>query len=246
MNTLMKIFASIVFLFLIGSGVVSVRARNAAIQTSDLAAEPVGQCKRDTSIENFIADIEKARRSVLTYKPSSGKYIVPFPEFLFFAFSAIEREKRSKDWNEYRANKNCNKLDPALDALAAAARTKMQSYRPSASIFRFKDPDAVLVMDGFTEGRPSRTVHNVGFETAQWLIRKNGLGEPLYKYKWANLYFRDSSDDHPYCHLYRAEIRRDVEDDGTVSSEMYTNIYSDELYACPIMPSQGDRSTGNK
>jgi len=76
-------------------------------------------------------------------------------------------------------------------------------------------------------------IHRIGVGSAGWLIQKDSDGLPSYRYKFANIYFRDSSDDHPYCHRVSVRVKQDYAGGGTYSTEIYRSSADDELFGCP-------------
>ena len=49
----------------------------------------------------------------------------------------------------------------------------------------------------------------------------------------ANVYFRDTSEDHKFCHLYNARVKQDYSGGGTYSTEIYRSSVQDTMIGCP-------------
>ena len=56
---------------------------------------------------------------------------------------------------------------------------------------------------------------------------------PPYRYKYAGVYYRDSNDEHPYCHVAAVRVKQDHAGGGTYSREMYRSSAEDSLIGCP-------------
>jgi hypothetical protein len=151
--------------------------------------------------------------------------------YVLYAVSPRAREKWMKDANALDFKPN---LDPALDALAASAAKKLPAYKPRAAAFQFRDPVAEKLLMGYFKNAATIKVHRIGLDTAGWQIQKDNYNLfPSYRYKTAYAYVRDSSDDHPYCHVVWATIKQDYAGGGRYSTETYRSSASEDLFGCP-------------
>ena len=151
--------------------------------------------------------------------------------YVLYAVSPRAREKWMKDSNALEFKPN---LDPVLDALAASAAKGLPAYKPNAAAFQFRDPVAEKLLLGYFKNPATVTVHRIGLNTAGWQIQKDNYNLlPSYRYKTAYVYVRDSSDDHPYCHVIGATIKQDYAGGGTYSTETYRSSANDDLFGCP-------------
>jgi len=141
------------------------------------------------------------------------------------------REKWMKDSGALEFKPN---LDPVLDALAASAAKGLPAYQPNAAAFQYRDPVAEKLLMGYFKNPATVKVHRIGLNTAGWQIQKDNYNLlPSYRYKTAYVYVRDSSDDHPYCHVIGATIKQDYAGGGTYSTETYRSSAKDDLFGCP-------------
>ncbi|MEP6924367.1 MAG: hypothetical protein ABI954_07865 [Pyrinomonadaceae bacterium] len=187
-------------------------------------------------------DIKKVQDDVEEYTPEGKLYLARRmqDDYLLMAVSKKAREKWAKDKkiNEWRVSTPGNKLDIALDALSTSAATKLSLYKPKNVLFQFRNPVAEkLVMDSLahtgTINAGSVKVFKIGTDTAGWNIQKDDSGLPSYRYKFASVYFQDTSEDHLYCHVVSVTVKQDYAGGGTYSTETYRSSANEQLFGCP-------------
>jgi len=71
------------------------------------------------------------------------------------------------------------------------------------------------MMIGALKNASTVKIHKIGLEGAVWLIDKNDFGIPTDRFKRGYIWARDTSDDHPYCHVYTIIIQQDYAGGGT-------------------------------
>jgi len=139
----------------------------------------------------------------------------------------------AEKFDEWRKANPGNPLDAALDELAVSVNKKLPSYKPAAAAFQFHNPVAEkLLLSNFKDTKTMK-IHRIGVGSAGWEIQRGSDGLPSYRYRYANIYFRDSSDDHPYCHRVSVRVKQDYAGGGTYSTETYQSSSIDELFGCP-------------
>lgn len=188
-------------------------------------------------LDYFLHEIAEAKSDVDIYDPAERQYLVKAVqrEWLLQAVSKNARAERAKadKYDEWRQANPGNQLDAALDALAISVAKKLPSYKPAATAFQFRNPVAEkLLMSEFKNTATMKILH-IGVASAGWLIQKDSDGLPSYRFKFANVYFRDSSDDHPYCHMVSVRVKQDYAGGGAYSTEVYRSSAEDELFGCP-------------
>lgn len=195
-----------------------------------------GEQSRRTSgsvyMKMYLEDIKKMQKEVDEYNPAERNYFVSTStaDYLLFAVSKREREKWLADSMEFKPT-----LDPLLDALAASAAKKLPLYKPNASWFKFRNPAAEKLILGIFKSPGTIKVHQIGLEDANWEIQKDNYGLlPSYRYKHANVYYRDSSDDHPYCRVASVRVKQDYAGGGTYSAKMYRSGANFGVIGCPM------------
>ncbi len=185
----------------------------------------------------FLHEIAEAKHDVDIYDPAERQYLVKAvqEEWLLRAVSPRARAEHatSDHYAEWRQANPGNELDAALDDLAKSAAKKLPTYKPGVAAFQFHNPVAEKLLMGNFKSTATMKIHRVGVGSAGWLIQKDSDGLPSYRYKFANIYFRDSSDDHPYCHRVSVRVKQDYAGGGTYSTEIYASSADDELFGCP-------------
>jgi hypothetical protein len=188
------------------------------------------------ALNYHIEEIKKWQKLVEKYDSAESAYLVPDSndDYLLFAVSPRARDKWFKDFGvlDIRETPN-NRLDAALDALAAAAKQKLPLYTPDPAVFKFRDAAAEKIVMGYFKTPANIKIQRTGVGTAGWQIQKDDYGLPSYRYKEVNLYVRDTSDDHPYCHLIYARVKQDYAGGGTYATEIYRSSVTESLVGCP-------------
>ena len=188
-------------------------------------------------LDYFLSEISTAKKDVDRYDPADRRYLVSDvqEEWLLRAVSPRAREEYAKQmkYSEWRQANPGNRLDAALDDLAASAAKKLPIYKAKASAFQFRDPVAEKLLMGYFKNPATVKVHRIGVGGAGWLIQKGDDGLPSYRYKDTSVYLRDNSDDHPYCRVISVRVKQDYAGGGTYSTETYRSSAQDELFGCP-------------
>jgi hypothetical protein len=206
-------------------------ARSESSATAAVQQDPPGL------LNYFLHEIAEAKNDVDIYDPAERQYLVKAvqEEWVLRAVSLRARAEHatSDHYAEWRKANPGNQLDTALDELAVSVAKKLPSYKPAASAFQFRNPVAEKLLMSEFKNTATMKIHRIGVASAGWLIQKDSDGLPSYRFKFANIYFRDSSDDHPYCHFISVRVKQDYAGGGTYSTEIYRSSAQDELFGCP-------------
>lgn len=195
-----------------------------------IVAEQSRRTSESVYMKMYLEDIRKMQQEVDEYDPSgSGDIVKPSTaNYLLFAMSKREREIWLSDSEEFKPT-----LDPLLDALAASAAKKLTLYKPAAAWFKIRDAAAEKQIMGIFKNPATINVHQIGLESAGWDIQKDNYGIlPLYRYKSTNVYYRDSSDDHPYCRVASVRVKQDYAGGGRYSTKTYRSSAQFMLVGC--------------
>ena len=191
--------------------------------------------KPDVRLSLFLNDIKKAQGEAERYAPEEYLYLVSAgdsSEALLRAVSPRAREEWAKQWLKDPASRA--EFDAEWDKLAAIARKKLPSYKPSAASFQFRYPAGERLLMSSFKNPSALKIFRIGTDTAGWDIQKdNDDVLPSYRYKTMRVYFRDPNDDHPYCRVVSARIKQDYAGGGTFNAEVYRSSVSEEIYGCP-------------
>jgi len=152
---------------------------------------------------------------------------------LLVAVSRQAREAwlRNNERLDIRQSPN-NKIDPALDALAASAAKKIPLYKPDPKNFAFRNPAEEQLMLGTLKSSATRKILKIGLSQSNWEIYKDSIGLPSYRFKRGYIWARDTADDYAYCKLYYISIVQDYAGGGryAASSAKYEET---NLFGCP-------------
>jgi hypothetical protein len=214
---------------------------------SDARTEPAARSQSTTTaavqqdppamLNYFLHEIAEAKSDVDIYDPAERQYLVKAvqEEWVLRAVSPRARAEHatSDHYAEWRQANPKNELDAALDDLATSVAKKLPTYKPGVAAFQFHNPVAEKLLMDYFKNTATMKIHHMGVGSAGWLIQKDSDGLPSYRFKFANIYFRDSSDDHPYCHRVSVRVKQDYAGGGTYSTEIYRSSADDELFGCP-------------
>lgn len=187
----------------------------------------------DFRLTFFLEEIAKAQKAVDGYDPDDHLYMVSGggeSEWLLRAVSLREREKWAKQWLKKPFEQK--KFADALDALSASAAKKMPIYTPGVKNFAFRNAAEEKMMKAKLDNAATLEIKKIGLFHANWQISKDDYGLPNARYKQGYIWVRDTSDDHPYCHLYQVNIIQDYAGGGTYAAS-YANFINDTLFGCP-------------
>ena len=146
---------------------------------------------------------------------------------------AVSRRERAEWLKESQAEEFQPNLDPVLDALARSAVKKLPLYKPEMSYFKFRDAAAEKLLTNNLKSSATVKVYRIGVSSG-WDIQKDKYGLlPSYRYKYAYVYYRDSSDDHPFCRVMSARIKQDYAGGGRYNLQMYRSSTDFALSGCP-------------
>jgi hypothetical protein len=212
-------------------------AKNEPPTTTGKSRTAAPQNDPPSLLNYYLSEIAEAKKDVDLYDPATRLYLIKAvqEEWLVRSVSPRARSEHATGdkYAEWRKANPGNPLDAALDDLAISVNKKLPSYKPNAAAFQFHNPVAEkLLMGNFTNTSTMKVIR-MGVGSAGWEIQKGSDGLPSYRYKFANIYFRDSSDDHPYCHRVSVRVKQDYAGGGTYSSEVYRSSADDELFGCP-------------
>jgi hypothetical protein len=186
----------------------------------------------DARLEILLELINKRQKEVETYNPSESTQLVTMstPELFL---PAISMRARAAYYKRDQLNERQQAaMNPALDSLAAAAAKKLPLYKPDAKAFAFHNPAAELMMKQSLKNAVTLKVHRSGIKESVWLIEKNEFGIPVDRYRHGYIWARDSSDDHPFCHLYTIFIQQDYAGGGAYG-QVFARLSDSELVGCP-------------
>lgn len=186
-----------------------------------------------------LREIEKNRQQLEKYDPMVKGYLVGYSpiDYILLAVSPRARTAWLKSENALDVRKEPNnKLDAALDALAAVAAAKLPVYRMNLGLYTIRDDAAEELMKNALKNLSTLEIHFIGLKDSS----KAGAVVPLINQKRADdrpqygvIWTRDRADDHPYCHLYHFSF---AQDETEMDDKNRPKLFRDELVGCPVTP----------
>ena len=176
-------------------------------------------------------DMETTRKEAAEYKPGLRDYYVQNfndkrNEYLWQAISPKER----KELLDKIPPQDHPCFVPILDAIAAAAKTTLSTYRPTG--YGTATPAEQRLLRAAVEDIEKATVFMVGLESGAWNIEKNGYGIPTARYRYGVIWLKWPGADDSYCRAYYVNLVQDYSGGGTYSQSYgrYANV---EPVGCP-------------
>ena len=188
-------------------------------------------------IDVFVDDIKKKQQEAAAYDgPANKIYYVSATQddYVRMAVSKMTRDKFFTDhkMNDYRADKACNKVDPALDELAKIVAKTVPLYVPEAKEYAVRNPAEEALMKGKVTDIAGTKIFKIGLASANWGIDKNDYGIPTDRYKHGLIYLKPVNKDDPYCRMVFVNIVQDYSGGGTYGAS-YGNFIKSEIAGCP-------------
>ena len=185
----------------------------------------------------FVDDIKKKQEEAAAYTgPQDKIYYVSETQddYIRLAVSKSARDKwfADKKMNDYRADRACNKLDPALDELATTVAKTIPLYVPEAGKFAAHNASEESLMKSKVTDIADLKVFKVGLASASWNIEKNGLDIPINRYKYGLIYAKPSKADDSYCRMIFVNVIQDYAGGGTYGAT-YARFIKSEIAGCP-------------
>jgi len=184
---------------------------------------------------SFLDDITKNQKEVAAYDgPENNDYYFSRTQDNF-AWLAISKSLREKWWVnqlDYRNDKACNKIDPALDELANTIAKTIHLYVPGKGTYAVRNPREEALMKGQLTDLASLKVLSIGLASANWTIETNSLGIPTSRYKWGRIYAKPMKADDPYCRIIYINVAQQYAGGGTYGAT-YGYFVRTDFAGCP-------------
>ena len=203
-------------------------------------AVPAQECEVPMVVGFHTSEVIKSTEEVKTYDPKVRTWMVhpTSDNYVLYATSKKARDEWIGAMKGFTRFDACDKLDPALDALAVAVKAKMGNMAPNAADFRFHDPVAEKLMLTIFKDEPSMKVIKIGLDSATWSIQKDSSNFPSYRYKDGYIWARDTSEPEPSCHIFNVRVKQDYSGGGRYSPEIYRASALDNMTGCPTGPAK--------
>ena len=230
-------FALFVFT-IVGFAVASARAETNGMVGLTAYSGPQDCSKYSFVIGVFVDDIKKKQQEAAAYDGPDNKisYVSQTQDdYIRMAISKRYRDKFfvDKKMEAYRADKACNKIDPALDALATIVAKTIPLYVPERGSYAVRNPTEETLMKGtVTDLTPATKIFKIGLESANWGIDKNEFGIPTDRFKRGLIYIKPANADDPYCRMIFVNIVQDYSGGGTYGAS-YGNFIRSDVAGCP-------------
>lgn len=188
-------------------------------------------------VKTMVENVNEVRKEVEEFDPKTKvSLVIGYNyDYLLRAVSPKARTAWLKDTNALdtvRKTPN-NRLDAALDQLAAAAAKKIPTYRARLDEFKVRNPAEERLMKSILTKIANYKILSGGMFSTNFSIAKNEFGLPVRRFKTGVFHIKDTTDDHPYCYLTYINIIQDYSGGGTYGAS-YAEFIKDELIGCPV------------
>lgn len=185
----------------------------------------------------FVDDIKKKQEEASSYTGPQDKiyYVAETQDdYIKLAVSKSKRDKwfEDKKMQDYRKDTACNKLDPALDELAADVAKTIQLYVPERGKFAVHNAAEEALMKSKVTDIADDKIFSIGLASANWNIETNSIGIPTDRYKYGMIYVKPLHADDPYCRMIFVNVVGQYAGGGTYGAS-YGNFIKSEVAGCP-------------
>lgn len=186
----------------------------------------------------FLSEIKKAQTEVDKYiSPEHQIAIVEIPldDWLLRAVSKKERDKWLKT-TQFSPDES-KQINDALDALSAAAATKLPLFKPYPKKFAYGTAaEKEMMKNKITGSHDGIVFHKIGLEDEVWQIVKGNDGLPKFRFKAGYVWLRNNNKDqvdHPYCRVFQINITQQYQGGGTYGESVAGYAGIKWLSGCP-------------
>ena len=192
-------------------------------------------------LEKHLAEIERKRKQVEAYSPMVKGCLAGYSpvDYVLIAVSPRARTEWLGRENalDVRQTPN-NKLDSALDALAAAVAEKLPVYRTNLGFYDVRHDAREKLMKDALKNLSTLEIHFIGLRDSKnmdsLMPKKNeAKNPPEADLRNGIIWARDTTDDYPYCHLYHIRIGQDGKGEAVVDGASKAEVILDEIVGCP-------------
>lgn len=185
----------------------------------------------------FVDDIKKKQEEASSYTGPQDKiyYVAETQDdYIKLAVSKSRRDKwfEDKKMTDYRRDTACNKVDPALDELAAAVAKTIHLYVPEAGKFGVRNAAEEAQMKSKVTDMADLKLLKIGLASANWNIGKDDYNFPINRYKYGMIYVKPLKADDPYCRMIFVNVIQDYAGGGTYGAT-YARFIKSEVAGCP-------------
>jgi hypothetical protein len=185
----------------------------------------------------FVDDIKKKQEEAAAYTgPQDKIYYVSETQddYIRMAVSKRARDKWFQDKNmaAYRQDTACNKVDPALDALAATVAKTIPLYVPTPGKYSGHNAAEEALMKSKVTDIADDKIFSIGLASANWNIGKDDYNFPINRYKYGMIYVKPLKADDPYCRMIFVNVIQDYSGGGTYGAS-YGRFIKSEIAGCP-------------
>ena len=182
-----------------------------------------------------LEEIKKTQEEVESFEPGVKTSLATRrnADYLLLAVSPRARETWLKNSDSLDIRQSpYNKLDSALDGLAASVAKKIDGYRPQANLFSIRNVAEERLLTTQLKQSATRKILKIGLSQVNWEIYKDSIGLPSYRFKRGYILARDTADDYPYCKLYYISIVQDYAGGGRYGAS-YAKYEETNISGCP-------------
>lgn len=178
--------------------------------------------------------IKKVRNEVDEYRPGLRDYYVSTLSdnknlYLEAALLPTQRKNWYTDSNIPADMQQC--FDPALDALAEAAKKTLPSYTGPTS-YTFGTPAEKKLLLTAINDLAKATVLRSGLEEANWLIEKDDYNLPTSRYKHGYVLAKYPGNENTNCWVFWINLVQDYSGGGTYAAT-HSNFVGRMISGCP-------------
>ena len=181
-------------------------------------------------VDYQIGEINKYKQQLSSWDPANQIFPKPSTsdDYISLALSKKERTK----WLQDKKVTPDPRLDAVLDEVSSLLTKRLPEYTINSRSFTNRNAVEEKLMLAEMSDVPGMKIFKIGFNQANWIIEKNGLGIPKARYKHGLIYGRNPASEDPFCRVWYINVVQEYSGGGTYGATEARYIER-EFIACP-------------
>ena len=181
-------------------------------------------------VDYQIGKLSEYKQSLASWNPANQVFPRPNSSDDYIAL-ALSKNERTK-WLQDKKVAPDAKLDAALDEVKNLLHKRLPEYTINPRSFNNRNAAEEKLMLAEMSDVPGMKVFKIGFNQANWIVDKNGLGIPKARYKHGLIYGRNPASEDSFCRVWYLNVVQEYSGGGTYGATEARYIER-EFIACP-------------
>jgi hypothetical protein len=181
-------------------------------------------------VDYQIGEIGKYQKQLESWNPANQIFPRPSSSDDYIGLALSKKDRAT--WLQDKKVAPDARLEAALNGLKDVLSRRLPEYTISPKSFNNRNAAEEKLVLAEMSDVPGLRVFKIGFNQANWLIDKNGLGIPKARYKHGLVYGRNPASEDPFCRIWYVNVVQEYSGGGTFGATEARYIEK-EYIACP-------------